>query len=178
MLPELAAGARVHGSGEEEGEGEEGALLVVGRSSMEIMDLPAPPPPSGTPNKTTQRLGQISSRGIAIGFGAGVTALTASLIPVLLSSGSLRALQGVIGASGVVWALLTGVMWRWLGPTTATGERELVRRKVGEGWARVVGLFDGDEVRRLKVTYWYLLASALLQDGTSLPPPEATSFSP
>jgi hypothetical protein len=49
------------------------------------------------------------------------------------------------------------------------GEGGLVRRKVVEGWRRVGGLVDGEEVRRLRVTYWYLLGSALLQDGKPLP---------
>ncbi|KAJ9096733.1 hypothetical protein QFC21_005003 [Naganishia friedmannii] len=141
--------------------------------------------------RITLALSIISSRGIAISFLSGVTLLSLSLIPILLTHGSLKALRSVIGASGLVWLFITGVVWLLLRPrgtysrvpvTALDGGGggvvdfpgmdggkddtwDVVRRKVWEGWARVGLLVNGEEIRRLRVTYWYLLASALLQDA-------------
>lgn len=155
--------------------------------------------PHQTQTQTNLTLSIISSRGIAISFLSGVTLLTLSLIPILLTRGSLKALRSVIGASGLVWLFITGIVWLLLrngnsreggeggySRVTATtvvdfpemdGVKDdtwlVVKRKVWEGWARVGMLVNGEEIRRLRVTYWYLLASALLQDGKSymLPSP-------
>ncbi|KAJ9114758.1 hypothetical protein QFC22_005634 [Naganishia vaughanmartiniae] len=202
----------------------EGTALIraVARTSTEIMDLsssptifrdpnpddddddyhiisqspsPSPPPTSTAHNAQTLKLSIISSRGIAISFLSGVTLLSLSLIPILLTHGSLKALRSVIGTSGLVWLSSTGVVWLLLRqrgsfsrvPVTVPEARrrgggvvdfpgmnglkddswDIVKQKVWEGWARVGMLVNGEEIRRLRVTYWYLLASALLQDGKS-----------
>lgn len=143
--------------------------------SLEMLDLPTPLPTSLEANS---RLTRISSWGIAIGFGTGVTALSLSLIPVSLWNGSLGVQKAVIGAAGIVWMVLTGVVWGLLQrhheelgtgfDARDDGHEGIVRRKVVEGWRRVGALGDGKEVGRLRVTYWYLLGSALLQDGEPL----------
>lgn len=74
-------------------------------------------------------------------------------------------MRSVIGAVGVVWLVLTCVVWGFLPSLPTHTDEPGVGQKVREGWIRMRGLFDGDEVRKLRVTYWYLLASALLQDG-------------
>ncbi|KAJ9098311.1 hypothetical protein QFC19_006435 [Naganishia cerealis] len=188
-------------------EPQEGTALIrsVARTSAEIMEVSITYPdeaPYSEPlddtaivghpphHRVQAKLSVISSRGIAISFASGVSLLALSLIPILITHGSLRALRSVIGASGVVWALLTFIVWLLLRQKgsyvrvpgaegggavslvgTDGGDREgweVVKRKVGEGWQRVGMLVNGKEIRRLRVTYWYLLASALLQDGTSL----------
>lgn len=154
MLPFLAQTTDVHA---------ETQSLVPSdalRSSLDLTTLPTTPPPP-----QTTLLSHISSHGIGIGFLSGVTGLCISLIPVSLAHGSLSAMRSVIGAVGVVWLVLTCIVWEFLPTLAASTDEPGVWQKVREGWIRVKGLFDGDEVRRLRVTYWYLLASALLQDG-------------
>ena len=160
MLPSLA---RSYSSGDNQQETQ--SLISTPttdalRSSLDLSDLTvaAPPVPSTS-------LSNISSRGIGIGFLSGVTGLCISLIPVSLAHGSLSALKGVIGAAGVTWLALTMVVWGFLPALEAHDGEPNVRHKVYEGWMRVRALFDGEEIRKLRVTYWYLLTSALLQDG-------------
>lgn len=166
MLPSLSSSPRPPNP--------ESHPLIIPDLPLEITDLaPAAHPPPGTSAHV------ISSRGIAIGFAAGVTALTISLIPLSLAhDGSLTGMQRVIGGAGIIWLLLAvrvlGLLPHGNVPEPVSGvgghgQEEDVRvgEKVMDGWRRVGGLFDGGEVRRLRVTYWYLFASALLQDGES-----------
>jgi UMF1 family MFS transporter len=129
------------------------------------------------------RTTQISALGIAVGYAAGVAVLALSSIPVSRSGGSLDALQGVIGFSGAWWAVFTLPSAFWL-PTqqaiTSTPptrvdvadrrgsyEPHLLRNKIKEGWSRAGLLFNKRELHRLSQCYWFLLAWALLADGTT-----------
>lgn len=129
--------------------------------------------------KTTQ----VSALGIAVGYAAGVAVLALSSIPVSRSGGSLDALQGVIGFSGAWWAVFTLPAAFWLptqhaitsaSPTRfdeaerhGPSEPHLLRSKIKEGWSRVGLLFNKRELHRLSQCYWFLLAWALLADGTT-----------
>lgn len=101
--------------------------------------------------KTTQ----VSSLGIGIGYSSGVSILCLTLIPIQRFNGSLGVLKSVIGFTGAWWGLFTIPAIFWL-PGANEGERrrgggimsmsrdkeerDLVKRKVGEGWKRLGGL--------------------------------------
>ncbi len=116
---------------------------------------------------------RISSTGVAIGYLAGVSILILTLIPVTLLQGSLFSLRLAVCFSGIWWAVFTLPAGRWLsGTETFSNEfgeelwnTEMVKEKVKEGWMKLGEMVRGGEIERLKSTYWYLLAWALLADG-------------
>lgn len=56
----------------------------------------------------------ISSRGVALGYGAGIAALVLLLVPVTLLGGSTFSLQLAISCSGLFWAAGTLREFFWL----------------------------------------------------------------
>jgi len=65
----------------------------------------------------SQCTSQISARGVAYGFAAGIFALGMSLILVIHRKGDLDSLRWAIGASAVCWGLLTIPSGLWIPPT-------------------------------------------------------------
>lgn len=64
----------------------------------------------------SQCTSQISARGVAFGFAAGIFALGMSLILVIHRQGDLDTLRWAIGASAVCWGLLTIPAGLWIPP--------------------------------------------------------------
>lgn len=112
---------------------------------------------------------EISSFGIALGYGSGTTMLALSIIPVSLMHGSIASLHLAIGLTGVWWAVFT-IPAAVLLPSQRSKERPtansmFVKQQIKQGWLRLGRMMRPSEMRRLKATFWYLLAWALMADG-------------
>ncbi len=112
---------------------------------------------------------RISSIGIGVGYVSGVSMLCLMLIPVTLLGGSLFSLRLAIGLSGIWWGIWTIPAARLLQASGAVAENDkgykFVKARVLEGWIRLGTMLRWNEIKRLGVTFWYLLAWALLSDG-------------
>jgi UMF1 family MFS transporter len=128
-----------------------------------------------TVSLTTSR---ISSIGVGMGYASGVGVLCLTVIPVTVMRGSLFSLRLAIGLSGIWWAVFTLPAARLLPAITEDEARQgvigqgasrrkdhLVRDKIAQGWTRLGTMLHWKEIGRLRVTFWYLLAWALLSDG-------------
>ncbi|EGO23241.1 hypothetical protein SERLADRAFT_472117 [Serpula lacrymans var. lacrymans S7.9] len=132
---------------------------------------------------------RISSLGIALGYGAGITLLLVALIPVTRLHGSTFSLRLAIGLSGVWWALFSipAAMWlpgvtrptpgeggedsdAWGDITDGHGSRDeggnwSLRSEIAAAWRRLGVMLRWSEIKRLRNTFKYLAAWFLLSDG-------------
>lgn len=131
-------------------------------------------------SKSTSR---ISSRGIALGYGAGIALLCVALIPVTVLNGSTFSLRLAVSMSGMWWALFSIPTAIWLPSGRALGHTG------GLGWERMNGNGNGngwrDSVRRLRrydddtssedeqgPTIWAQIKGAWIRLGQMLSPSE------
>ncbi len=121
---------------------------------------------------TSAATARISSRGVGIGYISGVAVLCLTILPVSLLGGSLFSLRLAVGISGLWWAVFSVPAAVWLPggkgnqvQAKASTEKVVVKEKLKDGWTWLGGMMHAREIRRLRVTYWYLLAWALLSDG-------------
>jgi MFS transporter, UMF1 family len=142
-------------------------------------------------SKSTSR---ISSRGIALGYGAGIALLCVALIPVTKLNGSTFSLRLAVSMSGIWWAIFSIPTALWLpggGIRSGLGwERNTIRGNRGwrdtlfrnlndsddedeprvwaqirAAWIRLGQMLHPTEIRKLRNTFWYLGAWFLLSDG-------------
>lgn len=143
-------------------------------------------------SKATSR---ISSRGIALGYGAGIALLCVALIPVTMLNGSTYSLRLAVSISGVWWAVFSiptaiwlpggrihgGLGWERSGMTAIRGWRDPLFRnledsseedvdprvwaQIRDAWIRLGQMLRPSEMARLRNTFWYLAAWFLLSDG-------------
>ena len=135
---------------------------------------------------------QISSLGIALGYGAGIVLLIVALIPVTILHGSTFALRLAIGLSGVWWALFSIPAMVWLPSGDKGGGVDVYESVVGEAWVdddevevvqsegewsvwreivgawkRLGSMLRWREIKKLRNTFKYLAAWFFLSDGTN-----------
>jgi MFS transporter, UMF1 family len=161
-------------------QGEEGdGMVIVDDEQTALMAGQAFPIPDddNTKSKVSEyhraislATSRISSIGIGVGYMSGVSMLCLMLIPVTSLGGSLFSLRLAIGISGIWWAVWTIPAARLLqasgGHQTDDDKGyEFVKGKMKDGWKRVGTMLRWNEIQRLSVTFWYLLAWALLSDG-------------
>lgn len=112
---------------------------------------------------------EISSLGIALGYGSGTTMLALSIIPVSLMGGSVFSLHFAIGLTGLWWAVFTLpaaiLLPSQRSKDRPSADRSFVAQQVKQGWSRLGRMMHPSEMRRLGSTFWYLLAWALMADG-------------
>lgn len=133
---------------------------------------------------------RISSRGIALGYGAGIILLVIALVPVTYLHGSTFALRLAIGLSGIWWMIFTipaavwlpGKVWPFQEVPDGLGNADsawgdvsnggAVRtegwnlwREVVKAWKKLAGMLYWREIKKLKNTFIYLAAWFLLSDG-------------
>ncbi|KAK2464948.1 hypothetical protein APHAL10511_003024 [Amanita phalloides] len=133
---------------------------------------------------------RISSRGIALGYGAGIILLIITLIPVNRLHGSTFSLRLAIALSGLWWMVFTIPAALWLPGRTCSSQEvpngcdnvdgvwgdipngELAPssewnfgREVIEAWKRLGRMFRLSEIKKLRNTFIYLAAWFLLSDG-------------
>jgi UMF1 family MFS transporter len=142
-------------------------------------------------SKSTSR---ISSRGIALGYGAGIALLCVTLVPVTKLNGSTFSLRLAVSISGLWWLLFTiptaiwlprggirsGLGWERSGTSGIRGWRDALFRNIDDSddedepriwaqikaaWIRLGQMLHPTEVRKLRNTFWYLGAWFLLSDG-------------
>ncbi|KIM31048.1 hypothetical protein M408DRAFT_327938 [Serendipita vermifera MAFF 305830] len=142
-------------------------------------------------SKSTSR---ISSRGIALGYGAGIALLCVALIPVTKWNGSTFSLRLAVSMSGMWWAVFTiptaiwlpggaigsGLGWERTGGHGFRGWRDSSFRNLDDSddedeptvwsqikaaWIRLGQMLHPREIRKLRNTFWYLGAWFLLSDG-------------
>lgn len=120
----------------------------------------------------TTATSRISSRGIAIGYFAGIILLIIALIPVTNLKGSTLSLRLAIGMSGVWWGFfsLPAVFWLPHGSASAElPEKRTFWRQILFSWARLGEMLRWKEIKRLRNTFKYLAAWFLLSDGPPFP---------
>lgn len=142
-------------------------------------------------SKSTSR---ISSRGIALGYGAGIALLCVALIPVTKWNGSTFSLRLAVSMSGLWWILFSiptaiwlpgggissGLGWERSGIHAIRGWRDPLFRNLDDSddedeprvwsqikaaWIRLGQMLHPTEIRKLRNTFWYLGAWFLLSDG-------------
>jgi UMF1 family MFS transporter len=138
----------------------------------------------------SRAISRISSRGIALGYAAGIILLIIALIPVARLHGSTFALRLAIGLSGLWWMFFTIPAALWLpgmdpstqevsdSPESAdsawgdvpTGDLPRssdwnLRRGVIQAWKKLGHMLRWGEIKKLKNTFIYLAAWFLLSDG-------------
>ncbi|TFK68937.1 MFS general substrate transporter [Pluteus cervinus] len=135
-------------------------------------------------DKVSHATSRISSLGIALGYGAGITLLLVALVPVTKLKGSTFALRLAIGLSGIWWAVFSIPAALWLPGKESppheedlAGDEELgaanverdddfeLTKEIAGAWKRLGRMLIWSEVKKLKNTFLYLLAWFLLSDG-------------
>jgi MFS transporter, UMF1 family len=144
-------------------------------------------------SKSTSR---ISSRGIALGYGAGIALLCVALVPVTMLNGSTFSLRLAVSISGMWWALFSiptaiwlpsgrihsGLGWERSGIHGIRGWRDPFFRNLDDdsveetepsiwtqirhSWIRLGQMLRPAEIGKLRNTFWYLGSWFLLSDGT------------
>ena len=158
---------------------------VVGDAHVEERTLLVQPPPDdsllvadGTRGTSeiyakhvSRATSRISSKGIAIGYGAGIALLILLLIPVTLLKGSTFALRLSISLTGLWWLLFTIPAALWLpGASGLDVDREAhvtggIFGEIAQAWVRLGWMLIPSEMAKLRNTFWFLLAWFLLSDG-------------
>ena len=133
----------------------------------------------------TNAASRISSRGVALGYGAGIILLLVALVPVTISHGSTFSLRLAIGLSGIWWALFSipAAIWLpgatttvsldenpvWVEPSAGINKPETwsLQSQIVGAWKRLGGMLRWTEIKRLRNTFRYLAAWFLLSDGMS-----------
>jgi hypothetical protein len=115
---------------------------------------------------------QISSRGIALGYLAGIILLIVALIPVTKLKGSTFSLRLAIGLSGIWWAAFSLPAAAWLPSGKADSassfdpnEKWTIGARILAAWKRLGGMLRWTEIKKLQHTFRYLAAWFLLSDG-------------
>jgi len=114
---------------------------------------------------------RISSKGIAIGYSAGIALLILLLIPVTLLKGSTFALRLSISLTGLWWMVFTMPAALWLpGSSSLNANHEAyvrgsLSREIKQAWAQLGRMLLPSEIAKLRNTFWFLLAWFLLSDG-------------
>ncbi|CAL1702568.1 unnamed protein product [Somion occarium] len=122
---------------------------------------------------------RISSLGIALGYGAGIILLLATLIPVTKLGGSTFSLRLAIGLSGIWWGLFSLPSALWLPGSSSSEPVEecdesitfhasgdwSMGREIINAWKRLGGMLRWREIKKLRNTFEYLAAWFLLSDG-------------
>lgn len=122
---------------------------------------------------------RISSRGIALGYGAGIILLIIVLVPVARLHGSTFSLRLAIGLSGLWWMFFTIPAALWLPGTQLPNRDSLgnadsewrdvatdsLRQEVIKAWKKLGYMLRWSEIKKLKNTFIYLAAWFLLSDG-------------
>ncbi|KZO90740.1 MFS general substrate transporter [Calocera viscosa TUFC12733] len=118
-----------------------------------------------TVSRTTAR---ISSRGIALGYGAGILALLLLLLPVTLLKGSTFSLRLCVGLTGIWWAAFTLPAGLWLPsapPPAGKPQPWSYAREIGSAWAQLGRMLLPSNMLKLKHTFLFLAAWFLLSDA-------------
>lgn len=116
----------------------------------------------------TTATSRISSRGIAIGYVAGIILLLIALIPVTKLKGSTLSLRLAIGMSGVWWGVfsLPAAVWLPSGSASAeAAEKRTFWQQILFSWRRLGEMLRWKEIKKLRNTFKYLAAWFLLSDG-------------
>lgn len=111
-------------------------------------------------------ISNVSAKGISIGFSAGILTLFVSLIPVTMRNGDTTSLRWAVGSSAIWWALFTVPAAVWLPPSNWKLHQpfsEIFNPK--KSWAQFGKMLRSR--KRLKHTFYYLMAWFLLSDAYS-----------
>jgi UMF1 family MFS transporter len=153
---------------------EERTLLTPRPREDSVLDAGSVGSASETYAKLVSRAtSQISSKGIAIGYGAGIALLILLLIPVTLLKGSTFALRLSISLTGLWWMLFTIPAALWLPSFSSPDvDREAyvmgsIFGEIAQAWIRLGHMLLPSEMAKLRNTFWFLLAWFLLSDGAS-----------
>ncbi|KAF8346332.1 autophagy-type protein 22 [Amanita rubescens] len=165
-------------------------LLVSDAYTPTATSLPSSSVKSQYDETLSRAISRISSRGIALGYAAGIILLIIALIPVARLHGSTFALRLAIGLSGLWWMFFTIPAALWLpGMDPSTQEASdspgsadsawgdvptgdllrssdwNLRRGVIQAWKKLGHMLRWGEIKKLKNTFIYLAAWFLLSDG-------------
>ena len=128
-------------------------------------------------------ISRISSRGIALGYSAGIILLLLTLIPVTKLHGSTFSLRLAIGLSGIWWFVFSIPAAIWLpggDNLAATDETATwsdtsdpavgdvkwnLRREIVAAWKGLGHMLRWREIKKMRNTFIYLAAWCLLSDG-------------
>ncbi|WAR55237.1 hypothetical protein PtB15_4B857 [Puccinia triticina] len=114
----------------------------------------------------SQCTSQISSRGVAYGFGSGILALVVCLLGVIHRKGDLASLRWAIGGSALCWGLLTIPAGLWIPPRSFSPRRGFSNPfKPIKSCKEMCRMLKGS--RNIFQTIKFLLAWALLSNGYS-----------